>query len=44
MDGEVRQMSECCVEVVPGALRFVLPFGSAPIVLPEYTGELSGKK
>ena len=36
MDGEVFQTSECKIEVVPGALRFVLPRGSAPIVLPDY--------
>ncbi len=38
LDGEVKQMSECDIEIVPGALRFVLPKGCTPIVLPEYPG------
>ena len=36
LDGEVVQMKECCVEIVPGALRFVLPRGSAPVIRPAY--------
>ena len=41
MDGEVRQMCECTIEVVPRALRFVVPRGSAPIILPDFE---EGKK
>ena len=39
IDGEIVRMDRCDIEVVPGALRFVVPRGSAPIVLPAYQGE-----
>ncbi len=44
MDGEVKQMCECRIEVVPHALRFVVPRGSAPIILPEFEGELKKRE
>jgi hypothetical protein len=37
-------MCECRIEVVPHALRFVVPRGSAPIILPDYEGALDQKK
>jgi YegS/Rv2252/BmrU family lipid kinase len=44
MDGEVRQMQECDIEVIPGGLRFVLPVGCAPIVRPEYREDWSERE
>jgi hypothetical protein len=41
MDGEVRKMTECDVEVMPGALRFVLPVGCAPVIRPEFCGDVA---
>ena len=41
MDGEVRKMTECDVEIMPGALHFVLPVGCAPIIRPEFCGEVA---
>lgn len=35
MDGEIMQLTECCIEVVPRALRLVVPRGSAPMISPE---------
>jgi YegS/Rv2252/BmrU family lipid kinase len=40
MDGEVRKMTECDIEVVPGALHFVLPVGCAPIIRPDFCGDV----
>ena len=39
MDGEVRPMMSCDIEVVPSALRFVVPEGSTPIRLPDYISQ-----
>ncbi|MBE6619859.1 MAG: diacylglycerol kinase family lipid kinase [Ruminococcaceae bacterium] len=44
MDGEVRQMEECDIEVIPAGLRFVLPVGCAPIVRPEYREDWSERE
>lgn len=40
LDGEVRQMSECDVELIPNGLRFILPVGCQPIVRPEFCGDV----
>ncbi len=37
MDGEVRCMKECEIEIVPGALHLVLPRGSALLTRPAYS-------
>lgn len=39
MDGEVIRVSECSVDVVPRALRLVVPRGSSPVLMPDYQGE-----
>jgi hypothetical protein len=38
MDGEVRQMSECRIDVLPRGLRFVLPAGSEIWKRPDFAG------
>lgn len=38
MDGEVRQMTECSIEVLPRALHFVLPRGCEVVVHPDFVG------
>lgn len=40
LDGEVKQMCECRIDIVPRALRFVVPRGSAPIILPDLEHEI----
>ena len=39
LDGEVRPMNGCDIEVLPAALRFVVPVGSEPIRLPDYVAD-----
>jgi hypothetical protein len=40
MDGEVRKMTECDIEVIPGGLHFILPTGCATIIRPEFCGDV----
>ena len=40
LDGEVRKMKECDVEVVPKGLRFVLPKGCATVTRPDFCGDV----
>lgn len=40
LDGEVRQMSECDIEVIPNGLHFVLPVGCTPVVRPDFCGDV----
>jgi hypothetical protein len=41
MDGEVRKMTECDIEILPASLHFVLPVGCALIIRPEFCGDVS---
>ncbi len=41
LDGEVRKMKECDVEVIPGGLRFVLPDGCATVTRPDFCGDVN---
>ena len=40
MDGEVRKMTECDIEILPGALHFILPVGCATIIRPDFCGDV----
>jgi YegS/Rv2252/BmrU family lipid kinase len=40
LDGEVRKMTECDIEVIPGGLHFILPTGCATIIRPEFCGDV----
>lgn len=40
LDGEVRQMKECDIEVIPGGLHFVLPEGCTVVTRPDFCGDV----